>query len=201
MNFLAHIYLSGNDDLLKIGNFMGDGIRGKEYLNFPLEIQKGILLHREIDTFTDNHAVFRISKHRLHERYGHYSGVIIDILYDHFLAKNWKLFSKIDLAIYVADFYTLLEENYSLLSERTKKILPIMTEQNWLLQYVTIDGISSILYQMDYRTKFKSKMQFANEELVTFNHEFETEFLLFFEDLIKITEIKRKDIDLFLLKK
>lgn len=88
MNFLAHIYLSGNNDLIKIGNFMADGIRGNDYNQFPNEIKKGILLHRQIDTFTDSHAIYRKSKHRLHEKYGHYSGVIMDILYDHFLAKN-----------------------------------------------------------------------------------------------------------------
>ena len=89
MNFLAHIYLSGNNDLLKIGNFMADSIRGNSYENYPEEIKKGILLHRSIDSFTDMHPVYRKSKHRLHEKYGHYSGVIMDIFYDHFLAKNW----------------------------------------------------------------------------------------------------------------
>lgn len=179
---------------------MGDGVRGSDYKNFPLEVQKGILLHREIDTFTDSHEVFRISKHRLHERYGHYSGVIIDILYDHYLAKNWNQFSKTPLEEYVANFYNLLENNYPILSERTKKILPVMKQQNWLLQYQTIEGISFILSQMDSRTKFKSKMQFANEELVTYYTEFESEFLLFFAELEKMVEIKVKDIDKFLLK-
>jgi acyl carrier protein phosphodiesterase len=90
MNFLAHIYLSGDNDLLKIGNFMADSIRGNQYLQYPDEIKKGILLHRFIDTFTDAHLIYRKSKHRLHEKYGHYSGVIMDIVYDHFLAKNWN---------------------------------------------------------------------------------------------------------------
>ena len=73
MNFLAHIYLSGDNDLIKIGNFMADGIRGKEYENYPDAIQKGILLHRAIDTYTDSHDVFRQSTKRLHEKYHHYA--------------------------------------------------------------------------------------------------------------------------------
>ena len=93
MNFLAHIYLSGDNDLIKIGNFMADGIRGKQYENYPLEIQKGIILHRAIDTFTDAHPIFRQSTKRLHNNYHHYAGVIVDILYDHFLAKNWNKYS------------------------------------------------------------------------------------------------------------
>ena len=92
MNFLAHIYVSGDNDLVKIGNFMADSIRGHSYDVYPMEIQKGILLHRSIDSFTDMHPIYRQSKHRLHEKYGHYSGVIMDIFYDHFLAKNWKTY-------------------------------------------------------------------------------------------------------------
>ena len=93
MNFLAHIYLSGDNDLIKIGNFMADGIRGKQFENYHPEIQKGIILHRFIDTFTDAHPVFRQSTKKLHENYHHYAGVIVDVFYDHFLAKNWNLYS------------------------------------------------------------------------------------------------------------
>ena len=79
MNFLAHIYLSGDNDLIKIGNFMADGIRGKHFESYPLEIQKGIILHRSIDTFTDAHPIFRQSTKKLHEKYHHYAGVIVDV--------------------------------------------------------------------------------------------------------------------------
>lgn len=183
MNFLAHIYLSGEDDLIKIGNFMADGIKGDDYNNYQPLIKKGILLHREIDTFTDANLVFRKSKHRLHERYGHYSGVIMDIFYDHFLAKNWSNYSTIPLNIYVSNFYNLLENNFDLLTPRVQKMMPSMIKQNWLLSYASIEGIGTILYQMDYRTKFKSKMQFSVEELVQFYIDFEKEFTLFFEEI------------------
>ena len=123
MNFLTHIYLSGDSELVRIGNFMADGIRGNDYLNFPEEVKKGILLHRQIDTFTDAHPIYRKSKHRLHDKYGHYSGVIMDILYDYFLAKNWKNYSEEPLEDYVADFYQSLESNYDILSEKTKKCI------------------------------------------------------------------------------
>ncbi|WP_338378236.1 acyl carrier protein phosphodiesterase [uncultured Flavobacterium sp.] len=194
MNFLAHIYLSDNNDFIKIGNFMADGIRGNDYLNYPDEIKKGIILHRYIDTFTDANETFRISKHRLHERYGHYSGVIVDILYDHFLAKNWNKYSDESLTSFVFRFYQLLQDNYDVLSPKTKRILPVMIEQNWLKSYATIEGISKILYQMDYRTKFKSKMQFAVEELETFYSDFDNEFTLFFEELRN--HVKEKLIEL-----
>jgi acyl carrier protein phosphodiesterase len=104
MNFLAHIYLSGDNYLIKIGNFMADGIRGKQFKNYPQEVQKGIVLHRAIDTFTDAHPVFRQSTKKLHSRYHHYAGVIVDVFYDHFLAKNWANYSDENLADYVNHF-------------------------------------------------------------------------------------------------
>lgn len=146
MNYLAHIYLSGNNDLLKIGNFMADGIRGKDYLYFPEEVKKGILLHRKIDSFTDTHLIYRKSKHRLHEKYGHYSGVIMDIIYDHFLAKNWEQYSAEKLESYVDNFYNLLEENQEILTLKTKNLLPYMKQNNWLLSYQSINGIEKILF-------------------------------------------------------
>ncbi|MFM9987531.1 ACP phosphodiesterase [Flavobacterium sp.] len=183
MNYLAHIFLSGDNDLLKIGNFMADGIRGNDYLNFPEEVKNGIILHRHIDTFTDAHPIYRKSKHRLHEKYGHYAGVIMDILYDHFLAKNWGVYSDERLEDYAANFYMLLENNYNILSEKAKEILPYMTERNWLVSYATIAGIEIILFQMDYRTKHRANMQEAVVELQEFYSEFEQEFTLFFEEL------------------
>lgn len=188
MNFLAHIFLSGDDDLLKIGNFMADGIRGNDYLEYPEKIQKGIILHRAIDTYTDAHPIWRQSKHRLHERYGHYSGVIIDILYDHFLAKNWDKYSNEDLKNYVARFYQSLKDNYEILSLKTQKLMPYMMESNWLVSYASIAGIERILFQMDYRTKHRANMQNAVQELQEFYTEFEEEFTYFFKDLMQMVE-------------
>jgi len=196
MNYLAHIYLSGTNDLLKIGNFMADSIKGHDYEKFDSEIKKGILLHRHIDSFTDMHPIYRQSKHRLHEKYGHYSGVIMDILYDHFLAKNWSKFSDEKLEDYANDFYQLLQDNYEILTERIKGMMPYMIARNWFVSYASIAGLEMILFQMDYKTKHRANMQEAIVELQDFYTEFESEFFLFFEELIisckqKITELNK----------
>ncbi|RTY75405.1 DUF479 domain-containing protein [Flavobacterium sp. GSP27] len=193
MNFLAHIYLSGDNDLIKIGNFMADGIRGKHFESFPLEIQKGIVLHRAIDTFTDAHLVFRKSTKRLHEHYHHYAGVIVDVFYDHFLAKNWTKYSDEKLEDFVIRFYQSLYYNYEMLSERTKGLMPTMMKENWLVSYQTVEGIEHILTQMDHRTKNESKMRFATNELSEFYSEFEKEFTEFFEELNAFAKQKRID--------
>lgn len=194
MNFLAHIYLSGENDLLKIGNFMADGIRGKQFENYPLEVQKGILLHRAIDTFTDAHPVFRQSTKKLHSRYHHYAGVIVDIFYDHFLAKNWAVYSEEKLETFVGRFYDSLHDNYEILSEKTKEIMPYMIQQNWLVSYRTVEGIKQILTQMDGSTKNESKMRFATEELLDYYTQFESDFSLFFTDLQIFTNEKNTQL-------
>lgn len=196
MNFLAHIYLSGDDELVKIGNFMADGIRGKSYTTLPKAIQKGILLHREIDTFTDIHPIFRESSHRLQPKYHHYAGIIVDIIYDHFLAKNWSEYSSEPLSDYVQRFYKSLEDNPNILSVRTKSILPIMIRENWLLSYQTIPGIERILVQMDHRTKKRSKMSLAGEDLSLYYDEFESEFTTFFADLQKFSRLKNDELSI-----
>ncbi|MBO9583640.1 MAG: DUF479 domain-containing protein [Flavobacterium sp.] len=183
MNFLAHIYLSGDNDLIKIGNFMADGIRGKQFEHFPEDVQKGILLHRFIDTYTDSHDIFRKSTKRLHDRYHHYAGVIVDIVYDHFLAKNWTQYSDEKLEVFVNRFYHSLHDNYEILTEKTQGLMPYMIERNWLVSYRTTEGIQNILTQMDRRSKNISQMQFAVEELTEFYDEFEEEFTLFFEEM------------------
>lgn len=192
MNFLAHIYLSGNNEMVTIGNFIADGIRGKKYKNFDTDIQVGILLHREIDTFTDAHPIVRQSTKRLHTSYSHYSGVIVDILYDHFLAKNWQQYSETPLKDYTEHFYSTLEKHYDILPVRTQKLMPFMIADNWLLNYASIDGIQRVLNGMNRRTQNKSNMDKATTELIEYYSEFENEFTEFFEELIIFSKDKLK---------
>ena len=194
MNFLAHIHLSGENEMIKIGNFMADGVRGKQYENFPLAIQKGILLHRAIDTFTDAHPIFRQSTKKLHSRYHHYAGVIVDMYYDHFLAKNWSDYHNESLALYSEKFYQSLLDNHSILTSKTQHLLPYMMEYNWLVNYQSVTGLESILSQMDRRTKNQSLMRFAIEELVAHYDKFEAEFSLFYKEVQLFSKNKLNEL-------
>lgn len=183
MNFLAHIYLSGDDDELKIGNFIADSVKGKQYLKYPERIQQGIILHRAIDSFTDTHPIVSQSVSKLFDKYGHYSRVIMDVLYDHFLAANWKKYCDIPLKTYTEDFYILLQDHYKVLPKKVQNFLPYMVSQNWLYSYRTIDGIEKILSQMSRRITHPVAMNLAVHELREFYSEFEEEFNAFFEEL------------------
>ena len=194
MNFLAHIYLSEADDMVTIGNFMADGIKGKKYLNYPEAIQKGILIHRWIDSYTDSHPITKQSTKRLHSKYGHYSGVIVDILYDHFLAKNWKNYHEQPLEEYVADFYKLLIDHYELLTPRIQKMMIPMMKQNWLLSYATLEGIETVLYNMNIRTKNRVPMDEAIQDLKEHYEAFEKEFTAFFEELRAFVALKMEEL-------
>ncbi|WP_299162603.1 acyl carrier protein phosphodiesterase [uncultured Eudoraea sp.] len=194
MNFLAHIYLSFGDDEITIGNFIADSIRANKYKHLPDRIQKGILLHREIDTYTDSHPIPRVSSKRLHQNYSHYSRVIVDIFYDHFLAKNWKQYSDTPLDIYVDKFYDLLEDNFTILPDGTKRMIPYMISDNWLLNYAQMDGISRVLNGMNRRTNNKSKMNFAILDLEKNYEAFEVEFTAFFNELVVFSKQKYTSI-------
>lgn len=194
MNYLAHIYLSGNDEELKIGNFIADSVKGNKYLNYPNGIMNGILLHRKIDTFTDTNAIVHRSTDRLKPNFGLYSGVIVDILYDHFLAKNWKDYHPENLEKYIATFYALLNDHFALLPKKVQKFLPIMEEHNWLLSYASLSGIENILFQMNHRVKNGTELHLAMNEFKQYYAEFEIEFRLFFKDLENYVRLVKDEI-------
>jgi acyl carrier protein phosphodiesterase len=187
MNYLAHIFLSEGQPNVMIGNFIADSIKGSKYSTYPSEIQKGILLHRQIDTMTDAHPAFRNSTKRLHKNYGHYSGIIVDIFYDHFLAKNWAEYSDVPLADYIQEFYKILRNNFDVLPANIQKMAPLMMDSNWLLSYANLEGIDRVLSGMNRRTKNKSGMDKAGHELKTYYTLFEADFKVVMKDLQKLS--------------
>lgn len=190
MNFLAHIYLSFDDDEITIGNFIADSIRGNKFGHLPAGVQRGIILHRAIDTFTDAHPTVRKSTKRLHKNYSHYSRVIVDIFYDHFLAVNWAKYSEIPLGVFVDRFYDLLVANFTMLPEGTQRMMPYMIADNWLLNYAKMEGIAKVLTGMSRRTQNKSNMNLAITDLEAHYEKFQTEFYSFFDELIVFSKKK-----------
>lgn len=188
MNFLAHLYLSGDFDELMIGNFMADFVKGKPAGNFHPRIIKGIMLHRHIDSFTDTHAVVRESKSRLRAKYRKYAGVIVDIFYDHFLAAGWEQFSDITLTDFASQAYRHMHINKHQLPPDIHILLHYMQKQNWLVSYAHTDGIARALQGMSKRTVFQSDMEMAIHDLRQDYALYHTEFLTYFPLLIRYVE-------------
>lgn len=174
---------------------MADSIKGRKYLKYPEKIQTGIILHRAIDYFTDTHPVFKQSTKRLFPTYGHYSGVIVDIFYDHFLAVQWSKYSGTPLEQYTLDFYTLLSENYEILPARVKNFLPYMVNDNWLLSYASVHGIEQVLSGLNRRTGKKSDMHLAINELKEHYQDFQFEFEIFFDEAIVFSKEKILELE------
>jgi len=195
MNYLAHIYLSRDRELITIGNFMADHIKGNKYKTYATDLQKGILLHRQIDSFTDAHEIVRKSKRRLHDRYGLYRGIVIDIFYDHFLAKNWHDYSDVPLGVYTQKFYANLTENFEVLPEKIKYMSKYLIRDDWLLSYAKLEGIQKVLEGMNRRTGDRSQMDLAIYDLEDHYKAFEDDFRDFFKELILYTEHKLLEID------
>ncbi len=196
MNYLAHIYLSNDIPDLQIGNFIADFIKSNKYKYLPENIQQGIFLHRQIDSFTDAHPIVKQSKRRLHKRYRLYGGIIIDIFYDHFLAKNWSKYHKLELYKYSENFYTILNKNIAILPSKVTKLLPHMIRDNWLLNYGNLNGIEKTLIGMNKRTHLKSRMHLAIADLKLHYDDFESDFNSFFEELITFSIQKINEINL-----
>ena len=180
MNYLAHIYLSGSDTLHALGNFIADDIKGFDWKKYPKKMQEGILLHRAIDSYTDSHILFKKHVSLLFPIYRHYSRVIVDMFYDHFLALHWMQFHPVPLDSFAENFYTALENHLHLLPKLYEKRLPHIREGNWFLKYASIEGLGLILGQMEQRTRYSSKLSDSVAELKLYYSLLESDFLVFF---------------------
>jgi len=191
MNYLAHIFLSGTEDEVMIGNFIGDYVKGKDYNKYPDAIKKGILLHRRIDTFTDKHKIVSQSKSYFARRYHKYSGIIIDILYDHFFANNWDSFAAQPLNEFKENVFDCLKKYYSILPERVQFFVPSFIKNDWIGVYKSQEGIITVLNRMSMRTTLPDYSEFAREILRKYYVQLESEFLTFFPEIIKYVVNKK----------
>lgn len=194
MNFLAHLYLSGNNDEVKIGNFIADSVKGRDLSRYPADIRLGILLHRHIDDFTDHTPLLHAFRTVMQKEFPKYYGLLLDICFDHFLAANWNRFSNVPLHAYVRHVYVLLILNYRWLPPRARRSLPFLITQNWLESYQELQGIAKIFDRMNrYRGlpwPSKPVIAFMQKHYVEMNELFQ----VFFDDLIVSTHQKKQQL-------
>ncbi len=195
MNFLAHLYLSGDSDQVMVGNFIADFIKGKKAESYQRDVYLGILLHREIDIFTDRHHQVAESKKRLWQRHRHYSSVIVDIFYDHFLAKKWQEYSVIPLEDFARHAYSIIQRFDDLLPQKAQQVLPRMIANNWLVNYGKLEGINRAMQGMARRASFQSEMASAIEDLEKDYEQFENDFSKFFPELAAHSRTYRRKLE------
>jgi acyl carrier protein phosphodiesterase len=183
VNYLAHIFLSGDDEELLIGNFIADAVKGKQLEQYPAGIARGIRLHRLIDTYTDVHPVVAETKARLRPQFRKYAPVVADLYFDHFLASRFDEFSDVPLPDFTQRAYALIDSQLPSLPERVRYFFPYMMRQNWLLSYAEVAGIAQALGGLSRRTSFESGMERAGEELLENYELYNQDFTAFFPEL------------------
>lgn len=188
MNFLAHIYLSGSNDEIRLGNFIGDYVKGSDYNNFPEMVRKGILLHRKIDSFTDTHPIVRNHKKLFYHRYHKYAGIVTDIIYDHFLSHEWHKFSDVNFDEYVDFIHAWLNDSVDQMPLEMKKFVPNFVRNNWLQSYRTVDGIKGVLIGMSKGTSLPAEYEFAMLVLQKHYTELKHDFFNYFPQLVEFVE-------------
>ncbi len=188
MNYLAHIYLSGESDEIILGNFIGDYVKGNKYLNYPEEVAYGIRLHRSIDQFTDQHPDVRKCIDLVKPGYGRYAGIITDVFFDHFLAANWNDYSSHTLRQMAKHAHAVFLSNFRLLPFRVKQFLPFLIQHKRLESYAKRENLHQVLEIMSRRTSLPPKTDWAMQVLFQEYDQFEALFRSFFAEMIEYVE-------------
>jgi acyl carrier protein phosphodiesterase len=188
MNYLAHIYLSGDSDEIIFGNFIGDFVKGNKYQQYPEQVAFGIRLHRNIDLFTDQHPNVRGSIDLLRPGYGRYAGIVTDVFFDHFLAVNWNEYSSCTLRQFSKHAHAVFLSNFMLLPFRVKQFLPFLIQNKRLESYAHRESLFQVLEIMSRRTSLPANSQWAMQILNQEYDQFEALFRSFFPELIEYVE-------------
>lgn len=185
MNYLAHIFLSGNNHQLQIGNFIGDFVKGSRMNKYPENIRKGIILHRKIDEFTDNHLVVREAIGLLKPEFGRYSAIVIDMYFDYFLAINFRKYASGSLHLFAFRFYFYTLIYYKHLPIRVRGFIFHFIITHRLHKYASVSGLRNSFQIMEkYKTPAiqpDKTIQFLIEN----TDELEKQFHRFFPDLVE----------------
>jgi acyl carrier protein phosphodiesterase len=184
LNYLAHLYLADQTDDSLIGNLLGDFVKGRPAEHYSKEIVAGILFHRKIDAFSDAHPIMRTSRGRIGPQMRRFSGIIIDVCYDHFLARHWNRYSNQDLTVFVQHAYNVLYNHRPILPQRLQRILPYMISEDWLGRYIEIKSVGVTLDRITRRLTRGARFKGAIVEVEKNYADLEGDFLNFFPDLL-----------------
>lgn len=179
MNFLAHAYLAGEAPADRLGGLMGDFVKGPLPAGLPPDIAEGVRLHRQIDVFAETHPAFVRSRMRISPERRRVAGVMVDMFYDHFLARHWERFAPQPLEVFASAMYALMAENGPLLPARLATILPGMRESDWLGSYRSEDVIAMALDRMAMRLRRENPLTGSGAELLVDYAGFEADFFEF----------------------
>ena len=198
MNYLAHLYLaalpadlskrpaslSGGCEESLVGSLLGDFVKGDGYDDYSTGIRQAILLHRWVDAYSNAHPVYCRSKRRIHSSYRHTKGILLDLFYDHFLARNWDQYAAEPLPAFTRRVYSALKVHLDILPPRLRQILPRMAADDWLLAYRDIANIGHALAGLSRRLSRENELHRGLDELRANYGELEGDFRAFFPEIV-----------------
>ncbi len=167
-----------------LGNLLGDFVKGNALGRFPPEVFEGIMNHRMVDLLTDSNSIVSSSRKLISKSRSRFSGVIIDIVYDHFLFRNWRLYSGIEVGEFIKTIYGNLSKHAVNMPPRAEFVIVKMIEEDWLNAYGTLEGIDTTFRRMSKRLRRENTLSSAVEELEVHYDVLSSHFLLFFPQLI-----------------
>ncbi len=193
MNYLAHLLLAQDNPLSRLGNLMGDfkGDRSK----LPDAVLLGIENHKAVDKFTDNHSLITQLKPLFSRQRRRFSGIILDVLFDHFLLKHWSNYCSEEPQIFIQSCYGDLASHQAMMPARMQHVVALMSRDNWLGAYEDLAGVGRALDGIASRIRFKNDYVGALEE-VTFHYaSLESAFLAFFPQLIEHVRVLSLEVN------
>ncbi|RUR83093.1 ACP phosphodiesterase [Chlorogloeopsis fritschii PCC 9212] len=187
MNWLAHLFLSECNDEIRLGNLLADLVKGSARQNLNCYLQRGIKCHQAIDVFTDSHVIVHRSKQLISSEYRRFAGILIDIFYDHFLAKNWSVYSNVPLEEFTGHIYESFQAYQGDIPTGVRKLIACMAAEDWLAGYRSLIGVEKTLERISNRllSRFNKSfdLQYAMKELTTHYNSLQNDFLEFFPEL------------------
>ncbi|MGB4654763.1 MAG: ACP phosphodiesterase [Bacteroidales bacterium] len=199
MNYLAHIYLSdlvSSDNEFLVGNFIADCVKGRQINNYSDNIKEGIIMHRAIDQYTDNSDEVKNCKLKLRPNFKKFSAVVVDLYFDHFLSKNWSMYSDADISEFVNEKLLIISEYIDIIPKKSALMLNYLIRYKRLVTYSKFEGLDASLTDMAIRIKYRSNMENATEFLKANYNYFETEFFRFFPELISFVNNYKSTLNL-----
>ncbi|MDF1741441.1 MAG: ACP phosphodiesterase [Verrucomicrobiales bacterium] len=185
MNFLAHLHLAEPTPDSRLGNLLGDFVKGNPWDDrFSIPVWKGVMEHRYVDAFTDNHPVWQKSRALLPADLRRFAGIIIDIFYDYFLSKHWEHFSGVSLEKAVDSIHRDLESVLYKAPEEAREVIAGMISEKWLLNYQTIPGIDETINRVSRRSDVLIPVWGACEMVIPHIEEMEAHFFEFYPALL-----------------
>jgi acyl carrier protein phosphodiesterase len=198
VNYLAHLFLSPDDPELLLGSLIADFTRGRlETLarDWSPGVMRGIALHRQVDRFTDDHPRVMRARRRISAPYRRYSGIILDILFDHFLCRYWSEFTRRDRDEFIRDVYRLLEQRRAQLPAPLHALVPRMRREDWLGSYRDLEVVGLVFERMATRLRQPNELGGALVEVRRHYPELAEDFRYFFPELIDFVQRQQEQMD------